>query len=249
MEPWSYHPAADLDQQLLARLRRFPREPDMLAYGIRSIAAVLTRSWLRRFHRFTVTGRENIPASGSFVLVSNHCSHLDALCLLSAVPLHKLHRTFSAAAADYFFVSPRRAVMAVLLVNALPFDREVRVRQSLRLCQELLANPGNVLVLFPEGSRSTGGQIRPFRHGIGLLVAGSSIPVIPCHLDGTHRALPKRAAIPRPYAVKLTIGEPRSYANLAPGKTAAAEVARDLESAVRLLAQQSSAAFVGSPKG
>jgi 1-acyl-sn-glycerol-3-phosphate acyltransferase len=208
----------------------------MLAYGLRSITALAVRGWLRTYHRFTVTGRENIPATGSFVLVANHASHLDALCLLSAVPIRKLHRTFSAAAADYFFVSPRRAAMAVLVVNALPFNREVHVRQSLRLCRELLSNPGNVLVIFPEGSRSQTGQLRSFKNGVGLLVAGTDIPVIPCHLDGTHRALPKRAVMPRPCRVRLTIGEPRIYSDRCADRTGAAEVSQDLESAVRQLA-------------
>ena len=236
MDPWLYQPAADLDQHLLDRLRRFPREPDMLAYGLRSITALAVRGWLRTYHRFIVSGRENIPATGSFVLVANHASHLDALCLLSAVPLRKLHRTFSAAAADYFFVSPRRAVMAVLVVNALPFNREVNVRQSLRLCRELLANPGNVLVIFPEGSRSQTGQLRSFKNGIGMLVAGSNVPVIPCYLDGTHRAWPKRAAIPRPSRVRLMIGQPRIYSDRSTDRAGAAEVSRDLECAVRQLA-------------
>jgi len=235
MEAWSYSPAADLDQQLLQRLRQFPREPDMLTYGLRSLAALTMRGWLRGYHRFSISGQENIPRTGSFVLVANHCSHLDALCLLAAVPLGKLHRAFAAAAADYFFISPRRAAMAGLVVNALPFNREVNVRQSLRLCRELLANPGNVLVLFPEGSRSTVGECRPFKHGIGLLVAGTNVPVLPCHLDGTHRALPKRSIVPRPYRVRLTIGAPRFYAEHCACKTGAAVVAKDLQLAVQRL--------------
>jgi len=206
--------------------------------------ATLIRGWLRVYHRLQILGRENLPGyplvgRGSFVLVANHCSHLDALCLISAVPIGKLHRTISAAAADYFFVSPRRAVVAVLMVNALPFNREVYVRQSLRLCRELLANPGNVLILFPEGSRSPNGNLRAFKNGIGLLVAGTDVPVIPCYLDGTHRAMPKRAAVPRPCQVRLTIGAPRLYKDFSPDRAGSAEVAMDLHRAVQQLAPAS----------
>jgi 1-acyl-sn-glycerol-3-phosphate acyltransferase len=239
MEQWTYQPAADLDQQLLDRLRRFPREPDMLTFGLRSIAALGLRAWLKAYHRFCISGREHLPARGSFVLVANHASHLDALCLTSAMPLRRLHRTFSAAAADHFFINPRRAVMAVLVVNALPFDREVHVRQSLRLCRELLANPGNVLILFPEGSRSPNGQMRAFKNGIGLLVAGTNVPVIPCYLSGTADALPKRAALPRPRRIALTIGPARMYADRCPDKSGAAQVADDLAAAVKQLAAAS----------
>ena len=100
MPPWHYEPALDLAQPLLERLRHFPREPDMLVYAVRSLAALLIRGWLRFYHRFTIVGGENLPADESFILVANHSSHLDSLCLLSALPLGKLHRAFPAAAMD-----------------------------------------------------------------------------------------------------------------------------------------------------
>ena len=58
---WTYGPAADLDESLVERLRRFPREPDMLVYGARALAAVALRAFLRGWHRLSVTGRENPP--------------------------------------------------------------------------------------------------------------------------------------------------------------------------------------------
>src|SRR5688500_1397227 len=142
MEQWHYEPASDLSCGMVDRLRQFPREPDMLCYGLRSAAAMMIRFYLRSYHRFRIEGRRNLPASGSFVLVSNHASHLDALCLLSALPLQRLHQAFPAAAADYFFVSPPRIAIATIVVNALPFHRQTHIRQSLRVCRELLANPG-----------------------------------------------------------------------------------------------------------
>src|SRR5947209_2670628 len=116
MQAWHYEPEDDLDQPLLERLRHFPRQPDMLVYGVRSIAAILIRGWLRLYHRLTITGRENLPLDRSFVLVANHASHLDTLCLLSALPLGKLHRAFPAAARDYFFVSAPRLLAAAIVV-------------------------------------------------------------------------------------------------------------------------------------
>src|SRR5438309_2148379 len=175
METWRYEPVADLDQGLVERLRRFPREPDLTVYTLRSIAALALRAWLRTYHRLRIVGRENLPRDSSFVLVANHSSHLDTLCLLSALPLRKLHRAFPAAASDYFFQSVPRLWIAAVVVNALPFARQVHVRQSLSLCEELLKNPGTILIIFPEGTRSTTGEIREFKSGIGALVAGQHV--------------------------------------------------------------------------
>jgi 1-acyl-sn-glycerol-3-phosphate acyltransferase len=233
MDDWHYEPAPDLEQSMLDRLQRFPREPDMLTYACRSLVALIIRAWLRTYHRLEIEGIENIPRSGSFVLVANHASHLDALCLLSAIPLGNLHRAFSAAAKDYFFVSVPRVALAILVVNALPFDRELHIRHSLQLCRQLLlSNPGNMLVLFPEGTRSTDGTIAHFKPGIAMLVAGTEIPVIPCYLSGTNKALPKGAMFPRPRKIRLSIGQARTYAKYEPDKHGAAFICEDLHRAV-----------------
>jgi 1-acyl-sn-glycerol-3-phosphate acyltransferase len=239
MDPWHYDPAADLEQPLAERLQRFPREPDMLAFGLRSLAAVALRSWLGTYHRFRVAGRERLPADGSFVLVANHASHLDALCLLAALPLGKLHRAFPAAARDYFFVSAPRAFAAAVLVNALPFERAASPRHSLAVCRRLLDNPGNVLILFPEGTRSATGAVAEFKPGVGLLLAGCDVPVLPCYISGAHAAFPKGAWLPRPKAVALTVGPPLRFGDRPGGKESAVRIARDLRDAVLALAPRS----------
>jgi 1-acyl-sn-glycerol-3-phosphate acyltransferase len=231
VDAWTYESAADLEQPLVERLRNFPREPDMLVYGLRSAAALAIRAWLRFYHRLTVVGRENLPA-GSFVMVANHASHLDALCLLSALPLGKLHRAFPAAAQDYFFVSVPRVLLAAVVVNALPFNRRCNPRQSISLCRHLLENPGNILVIFPEGTRSTNGEVGDFKGGIGLFLAGTEIPVVPCYLEGAGKSWPKGAWFPKPHRVRLTIGSARNFGHLAPGKESALAVSRDLREAV-----------------
>src|SRR5205809_4891803 len=113
-------------------------EPGLLVRGLRSMAGVAVRWWLRVYDRLTIVGRENLPADRSFILVANHASHLDTLCLLAALPLGKLHRAFPAAAKDYFFVTVPRLLAAAVVINALPFDRQIHLRQSLSLCKQLL---------------------------------------------------------------------------------------------------------------
>lgn len=232
MNSWNYEPAADLDQAALERLRRFPREPDMMVYGLRSAAALMLRSWLKFYHRLEIVGREHLPEKDSFIMVANHASHLDALCLLAALPLRKLHRAFPAAAEDYFFVSIPRLALASIVINALPFARRKNIRHSLELCRQLLANPGNILILFPEGTRTTTGAIGEFKPGIGLLVAGTNIPIVPCYLRGAFHAWPKGKLWPRPRQLRLQIGPPRTYASLPPGKETSEQIGRDLQRAV-----------------
>jgi 1-acyl-sn-glycerol-3-phosphate acyltransferase/long-chain acyl-CoA synthetase len=152
------------------------------------------------------------------------------------MPLRKLHRAFPAAAQDYFFVSVPRLAVAAVVVNALPFGRQKHIRHSLELCGQLLANAGNILILFPEGTRTATGQIGEFKPGIGLLVAGRSVPVVPCHLDGAFKAWPKGKIWPRPYRLQLQIGTPRTYADLVPGKESCEQICHDLRHAVSHLA-------------
>jgi len=231
----------DLNDAPLARLARFPREPDILVAGFRTVSAVAIRSALRIYCRFDIVGRENLPSDGpSFLMVANHASHIDAPCLLSALPLSRLNHAYPAAAKDYFFRSPATTALAATVINALPFDRRAgSVRQSMAVCRELLRRDGNVLIVFPEGTRSTTGRVGPFRRGVGDLVAGTNVPVVPCYLDGAGAAWPKGAVLPRPRRVRLVIGTPRTYNDVEPCKTWARAIGEDLRRAVLALAPAS----------
>jgi 1-acyl-sn-glycerol-3-phosphate acyltransferase/long-chain acyl-CoA synthetase len=231
---WEQGAAIDLAGSMPQDRRGCPRPPEALVQGVRSVAAMALRWWLRCYHRFEVIGQENLPADGSFVLVANHTSHLDAPCLLSVLPPDRLHHAYPAAAEDYFFATIPRAAVAIL-VNALPFFRHARVRQSIDLCRRLLRAPGNVLILFPEGTRSLDGTLQQFRPGVGTLLAGLDVPVVPCAISGAHRALPKGCVIPRPGKLRLTIGLPRRFEDADPGKDSARGIARELHDAVKEL--------------
>lgn len=249
MEPWHYDAAQDLNQPFMDRLRRFPREPAMLVYSVRLLAALLLRSWLRVYHRLRLVGREHLPTDQAFVLVANHASHLDALCLLAAMPLRKLHRVFPAAAEDYFFVSTPRLLLSAVVINALPFDRHIDPQHSLHLCQQLLEHPGNTLVIFPEGTRSVTGEVDRFKLGVGLVLAGTPYPVVPCYLHGTYAAWPKGARFPKPRQIQVTIGQPHVYAHLCPGKESAIQICQELREAVLALASDTAPPVVTPPEG
>jgi 1-acyl-sn-glycerol-3-phosphate acyltransferase len=235
MTEWEYQPAPDIDETMTEHLRNFPRQPYMLIYAIRSIVALLLRGWMRIYHRMRICGAENLPERGSFVLVCNHTSHLDTLSMLCSVPLKRIHRTFPAAAADYFFSSLPRSAVSAILINALPFDRQLKGAESLTVCSKLLANEGNVLIIFPEGTRTTTGEMGRFRSGIGRLVVATDIPVIPCYLDGGIKALPKGKALPRPCKLRLSIGKARSYGDLEKTTESVKHICHDLEQSVAAL--------------
>ena len=230
-----YDSVRDVDQAPVDRLRRFPREPDMLVYGLRSLSALIIRGLLQIYNHFEIIGHQNLRTNRSLVIVANHCSHIDTLCLLAALPLRKLHRAFPAAASDYFFQSIPRLWAAAILVNALPFARRARVRQSLSLCRELLANPGTILIIFPEGTRSTTGDVGEFKSGIGALVAGCDVAVAPCFIDGSFQAWPKGKRFPRPRKVRLIVGTPRNYRDRATDKIDICAIAAELRDAVNEL--------------
>jgi len=235
MKKWLYDSVRDVDQAPIDRLRQFPREPDIIVYGLRSLGALIIRGLLHIYNSFEIIGHQNLRTNRSLVVVANHCSHIDTLCLLAALPLRKLHRAFPAAASDYFFQSVPRLWAAAILVNALPFARQARVRQSLSLCRELLAHPGTILIIFPEGTRSTTGEVGEFKSGIGALVAGRDVAVAPCFIDGSFQAWPKGKRFPRPRKVQLVIGTPRNYRDRGTDKMEICAIAAELRNAVNKL--------------
>ncbi|MEO8439966.1 MAG: lysophospholipid acyltransferase family protein [Spartobacteria bacterium] len=222
--------ALALERKAVDRLRRFPREPDPLVNGLRVLLALFIRGLMRVYLRFEIIGAENLPNDEeSFVLVANHTSHLDSVCLLAALPLRRLQRTFPVAAEDYFFRNLPRTWFAAVVMNALPFGRQMRVRESLSICRRLLAEPGNVLIIFPEGTRSRNGQMLPFKAGIGALLAGREIKVLPCYVEGAFRAWPKGRRWPRPRKARLIIGRVRHYAAEEEPEAVATELHRAVE--------------------
>ena len=207
MDTWTYEHD---DAFTVSAAEHFPRPQGMMVWILRSALQLLMRIVLRSYHRLDVVGRENLPVGQSFIMVCNHSSHLDAVCLLATLPLRRVHHAFPVAAADYFFSTPLRSVLSTVAVNGLPLDRQ-HGAGSLDTCRAMLANPETVLIIFPEGTRSCSGELGRFRSGVARLVAGTRTPVVPCHLSGAFEAWPKGRALPRPFPLRLRIGEPRTF--------------------------------------
>jgi 1-acyl-sn-glycerol-3-phosphate acyltransferase len=154
--------------------------------------------------RLTVVGREHIPSSGPFVLAANHCSHLDTAMVRRALGAEAA-RLQVVAARDYFFTSPAKGWLFSALFNTLPWDRSGFPLRGLELCHRVL-DGGHSILIFPEGTRSPSGTLQPFRPGIGVLAWELPYPVVPVHVAGTFRALPRGARILRPGPVTVRFG-------------------------------------------
>lgn len=236
---WNYDTAIDGELSFVDRLRECPREPDPFVYASRFVSALAIRAALKIFHRYDIVGREHLPRDVSFVLVANHSSHLDALALLSALPLRSLHRAYPLAARDYFGASDLRLALTTIVANLMLFDRNATTGlQELKRCKQILDESGNVLVMFPEGTRSIDGRVGVFRRGIGLLLAGTRYPVLPCFLDGTLRAWPKGSLAPRPGPIRLVIGDARTYEGVEHTDGNVLQICDDLRRAIVALAPE-----------
>jgi 1-acyl-sn-glycerol-3-phosphate acyltransferase len=205
--------------------------PSRAHLSLRSAFALAVRGYLAAYHRLEIVGRDRLP-DGPFVMVSNHSSHLDAVCLRAALPLRRLSGSFTAVAEDYFLANPVRQLSAKLLANAIPFSRHLRVRGGMRECLSILTGQDAVLVFFPEGTRSRNGQMGLFRPGIGALLAGSRLQAVPCAIQGSFEAWPKGRRLAWPGRVRVVIGEARSYVALAHNRQSHHAIADDLRSAV-----------------
>src|SRR5258708_9235831 len=106
-------------------------------------------------------------------------------------------RLFPLAAGDVFFETPAKAAFAAHLLNALPVWRRNAGRHGLDELRKRLLEEEGVFILFPEGGRSRDGEMKPFKAGIGMLVAGTPAQVVPFYLDGPFEAFPARIMVPR----------------------------------------------------
>jgi long-chain acyl-CoA synthetase len=154
-----------------------------------------------------VIGLHNLPQAGQVLLVANHASHLDAALVLRCLP-PRLRRSMAVAAAqDYFFAFRRRALPAQLLLGAFPLARSGSILPSMEHCGRL-ADRGRSILVFPEGTRSTDGQVHDFKGGIGLLARELRLPVVPIGISGTAARLPKGRLLPNPGEVRVSFGAP-----------------------------------------
>ena len=124
------------------------------------------------------------------------------------------------------------------MLNALPMWRKNCGPYALAELRRKLQEEKAIFIIFPESGRTRTGSMMPSKHGLGMLVAETDVPVVPCGLIGTFKALPANRNIPRPVTINLIIGEPLKFPATSNNREGWSQIARRLESSIRKLAAQ-----------
>lgn len=160
-----------------------------------------------------VRRKELLPSEGPAIIVANHNSHLDTMVLMALMPLSRLKDIKPVAAADYFFSSPRKAWFSEHVLGIIPVERQNRDRSAdpLEGCYRALEN-GQVLILFPEGSRGEPEQMTDLKKGISFLAEKfPDTPVVPVFTHGLGKALPKGSFLLVPFFCDIFVGDPITW--------------------------------------
>ena len=159
---------------------------------------------LRMYHR------DRLPAAGGVLVVSNHQSYLDPILAAAGMT-----RPFHPMARESLFRFPPFAWI-IRSLNAFPVRRASAdlgaVREALRRLKD-----GEVVLMFPEGTRTRDGSIGPLHGGPITIAARAGVPVLPLVIDGAFEAWPRGRLMPRPHVIRVACGRPLSAEELAAG--------------------------------
>jgi 1-acyl-sn-glycerol-3-phosphate acyltransferase len=149
-----------------------------------------------------------LPQTGPAIIVANHNSHLDTMVLMALYPLKMISSIRPVAAMDYFMRNPLLAWFASHIIGIIPLQRTVRARDGDPLAGSIAAlEQGEILILFPEGSRGKPEQLSSFRTGIAHMAKRvPEVPVVPVFLHGLGMALPKGEALLVPFFCDVFVG-------------------------------------------
>lgn len=163
---------------------------------------IIIRPPLSGLFKFRVLGVENIPSSGGAMLMSNHVSYVDPIFIGAAV-----NRNLRYMARSTLF-KPGFIRWFLLSVNAFPVNRGTPDRGAIRQALKVLEN-GDLLVIFPEGTRSVDGStLGKAEAGVGFIAHKTPAPVIPVFLSGAQNVLPRKAKMLKTAKVTVSFGKP-----------------------------------------
>ncbi len=156
-----------------------------------------------------IRGRANLPQQGPAIIAANHNSHLDALVLMSLYPLSKVHKVRPVAAADYFLKNKLLAWLSLNCIGIIPFNRRgSRNQDELFAACHAALDAGDILILFPEGSRGDPEKLSKIKKGLFYLIKDrTDTQITPVAMYGLGRALPRGEALFVPFVCDVIIGE------------------------------------------
>jgi len=195
------------------------------------VFALIMKPFMIFFIGLRVRGREHLPKDHPFIIVANHSSHLDTMCLLSLFPLGGLRLVRPVAAADYFERNRFVSFFTKTLFNILPIARKKITPENNPLTRmQKTLEAGQSLIVFPEGTRGAGEEMGQFRSGVAhLLEKTPGVRIVPAYLVNMGRSLPKGEFIPVPFFCEIRFGPARQFTG------SRQEITSQLEAAVREL--------------
>lgn len=164
-------------------------------------------NWLimRGLFRLRVSGIENLPQGGAFVIAPNHASYLDPFAIAAALPLARARHVYWAAFVTLLFSTGLRRLFS-RAAHVFPVDERRPDRAIATATQALRAH--KAVVWFPEGWRSPDGELQRFLPGIGEVLLRSDSTVIPSYICGTFAAWPRGRQLPRLRQLSVRFGRP-----------------------------------------
>ncbi|MBI2883123.1 MAG: 1-acyl-sn-glycerol-3-phosphate acyltransferase [Candidatus Methylomirabilis oxyfera] len=170
-----------------------------------TISRLLCLAIAKLAFRLHVEGQEFIPRTGPAILAANHVSYIDPIIIGIAI-----QRPVRFMAKKELFRMP---LFGWLLrqFGTIPINRYRTDVQAFKRATSLL-EAGEIIAIFPEGTRGDGVDLRPAKPGIGLIAARTGAPVIPTFHRGTGKVFPRGAWLPRPYRITVKFGAPCLFA-------------------------------------
>jgi len=201
--------------------------PPMISILQRLFMILVVRPLVLVVLGLNIRNRERLPRQGPAIIVANHNSHIDTFVLMSLFPLAVLRRLRPVAAADYFLRNRYLAWFTLNIMHMIPIER-VRPGRSvdpLRDCAAALER-GEILLVFPEGSRGESEALAKFKGGVARLKEQfPEVPVVPIYMQGLGRVLPKGEFTLVPVIVDVFLGEALAWPGSRGAFTAAMEQA------------------------
>jgi len=155
-------------------------------------------------------GRENVPKEGAYILYGNHASFLDGPAIAVSLPHRHAFQLFYFVFIPYSF---RPFIKSGLLRNIvkmerlIPLDFSTHFLESLRSCYFVL-NQGKGLCFFPEGIRSSTGEVGKFKKGFGILAKETGAKLVPVAIEGAHEAWSSTENYPKRHSIRVRFGKP-----------------------------------------
>jgi 1-acyl-sn-glycerol-3-phosphate acyltransferase len=210
--------------------------PLLYSFGKVTVGNVMKLGW-----RPKVEGIENIPSTGGAIFAGNHLSVADELFIGSVVPRHLAFW----AKSEYFTGTGVRGRFNRFLMEGLGAIRVERAGGRAALTAFDSAIPvlkaGDMVVIYPEGTRSPDGRLYRGRTGVARLAVAAGVPIIPVGMLGTEKVQPIGQPYPKPNGwgkVTVKFGKPIETVGRPDDRTALRALTDEVMSEIQKLTGQ-----------